>query len=170
MCHVCAIVLSCYSFCEWIVKRWGQSERERECRTGCVMMSGRALRTGSPSVTGQLQKWMNLPLALWLPAQHSSSNDVALNHLTLYKRDSNLLLFTKLTAVDSLLILLYLLPLHLVQWITVYIYNFFFSISSFEVYHQTAHPSRNGSSINVPAKTRFLKLYLISALINSKPK
>lgn len=69
-------------------KRAEQSRARQRVQDSLCDNMWTCLRAGFLSVTGQLQRWMNGSLTLCLPVQHSSSNDVALNHLTLYIRDS----------------------------------------------------------------------------------
>lgn len=142
------------------------------CRRGSAMLGGRrVLDVDFPSVTGQLQGWMNLSPAVWPPAQplivkcSSRSSDL------IHAGPSNLLLSTRLCCTELPSYPRISCPCILADELQcVYIFNFFFS-SNFQFCHYSAtYPSSSDSSINVPARTRFLELYLISAPINCRPK
>lgn len=69
MCRLWAIVLSCYS-CEWTVKRWRQSKKERVQNR----LSGRAWELG-PSESSCESRWISLSCSL---AACSTSNELSI--------------------------------------------------------------------------------------------
>lgn len=137
---LCAVVFACCSFCEWIVKRCGQSERDGKCRKRLYDNVWTCLRTVFLSVTEQLRKWRNLSLLLPGCLLNSHLQTMSLSIMWPCICGTNLLLYTTHTAVTSALILLYLLPPSCPMNHSVYIY-IFFSLCNFNMDHQTAHVS-----------------------------
>lgn len=137
----------------------GRVKETASAGKGCMTMCGRAWELYfSLSQSSCESGGISLSLAPRPPTKQSSSNDVALNHVTLYMRDQFTVIYHTYCGDFCSYPLVSPPPILSNESQCIYIFFFFHFVILTWAIRPPMYPSCSDSSINVPARMHFLEL------------